>query len=181
MNVRRIVGTLVSVPALVLAMAGPGHAASTGVIAFAGTVKLGNAGPGAAKFCFFSVPLVSQCANGLPSSGTAAGAAMAATVAPPAVPSASPAAIDGLQGSAAYTQNCVGGVPVTGLATITANVHEIGADAWSGPIDAQWTRAGLVAVIQGDATGAALFAPAGAAPCAAQADFAVIGAAVVSY
>jgi hypothetical protein len=184
MKLRNIVGILVAAPALVLALAGPSDAASTGAIAFAGTVRLVPQSTGSTTFCLFGAPTKS-CANGQPSTGVAAGAAMAAL----------PAAVDGLEGTAAYTENCVTadpslpGVPVTGVATITARVHEVAPSVWRGPINAQWSRAGLVAVITGDATGAALFAPAGPAPstpaapavCGAPTDFAVVGSAEITY
>ncbi|MDQ1712657.1 MAG: hypothetical protein QOE45_2107 [Frankiaceae bacterium] len=185
MKARNIVGILVAAPALVLALAGPGNAASTGAIAFAGTVKLVPQSTGSTTFCLFGAP-GNACANGQPSTGIAAGAAMAgldpANLDPTAL---QPAVVDGLEGSAAYTDSCVTvngvSVPVTGIANITAKVHEVGTSAWRGPINAQWSRAGLVAVISGDATGAALFAPVGAALCGTSAEFAVVGAAEIRY
>jgi hypothetical protein len=185
MKARNIVGILVTTPSLVLALAGPSNAASTGAVAFAGTVTLVPQSSGGTVFCLFGAP-AKTCANGQPSTGIAAGAAVAgldpANVDPTAL---QPAVVDGLEGSAAYTESCVGvngmSVPVTGNAIITAKAHEVGATAWSGPINAQWSRAGLVAVISGDATGAALFAPVGQAFCGTPADFAVVGAAEITY
>ncbi|MDQ1710583.1 MAG: hypothetical protein QOE45_33 [Frankiaceae bacterium] len=172
MDVRKIIGTLVAVPVLVLALAGPSEAASTGAIGFAGTVTLVPQSTGSTAFCFFGAP-TATCGNGVPSTGIAAGTAAAGL---------QPAVIDGLEGSATYADTCVNGVPLTGVATVTANVHElVGASIWRGSIAAQWSRAGLVAVLSGDATGAALFVPVGPALCGAPATFVVAGSAEITY
>lgn len=181
MKARNIVGILVAAPALVLAVAAPSNAATTGAIDFAGTVKLvPQSTPSSAQFCLFGAP-TGTCGNGQPSTGIAAGAGV--TGLPPAVPQQ--VVVDGLQGSAAYNEDCVPGndmsVPRIGNAKITANVHDLGSSAWSAPINTEWLRAGLVAVISGDATGAALFAPVGPAVCGTPATFAVVGSAEIRY
>ena len=169
MNVRKSAGLLVAVPSLLVAMALPGHAATTtGVVAFAGTVKVTptmSPGTGSLDLCFSGI---TACANGAPSTGVAAGADVAQ-------------AIDGLQAHAEYTEVCaaVTGLPATGSATLTANLHQLPSSTWSAPVTATWQRVGLVAVIQGGATGAALFAPVAPAPaaCGQPVQVAVIGAA----
>ncbi|HEU0132456.1 MAG TPA: hypothetical protein VFQ85_15840 [Mycobacteriales bacterium] len=170
MKVRTFAGVLVGATSLVAAMALPSHAASSGIVTFAGTIRLSSTLPGAGQTAFCFLDLGAQCANGLQPTGNAAGAA------------SSLRAIDGLQGSAAYTETCVQGIPVTGNATILAKVHEaLPTEVWSGDIRTQWTRAGLVAVMQGDATGVAIFAPRTPAACGTAADAAVLGIAEVTY
>jgi hypothetical protein len=111
------------------------------------------------------VAMAGPCANLAPSTGIAAGADVAQVV-------------DGLQAHASYTEVCAPtGLPPTGNATITANVHQLPASSWSAPVTASWQRVGLVAVIQGGATGAALFVPMGVATCGQPVQVAVIGAA----
>jgi hypothetical protein len=168
MDVRRAAGLIVAVPSLLVAMALPGNAATTGVVTFAGTVTITptmSPGTGSLDACFFGVE---TCLNDKPSKGVAAGADVAQ-------------AVDGLQAHAEYTEVCaaVTGFPATGSATLTASVHQVPSSAWSAPVTATWQRVGLVAVIQGGATGAALFAPVAPAPaaCGQPVEVAVIGAA----
>ncbi len=166
MNVRKVLAILVAAPSLVVAMGAPGHAATTGVVAFAGTLSVTptlSPGAGSVDVCFATL---TPCANTVSSTGIAAGADVAQ-------------AVDGLQAHAAYTEICapVTGLPAMGSATLTATVHQLPSSTWSAPISATWQRVGLVAVIQGGATGAALFVPAGPATCGQPVQVAVIGAA----
>lgn len=176
MKVRKVMGLTLAVPALVLALAQPGNAASTSVVTFAGTVQITpKALPQqvSTDACFFGV--ATSCANAAESSGMAAGPALD-------VPAVGAKAVDGLQVRATYTETCATATTLqpTGSAALTGNVHEANG-AWSAPIDARWTRAGLVAVIQGDAVGAALFTPAGAVACGSPTPFAVAGAVELAY
>ena len=173
MNVRKMVSLLVAAPALLVALSNPAGAATPGVLVFSGTLEITpTAAPdfGETEFCFFTAS--SACANGVGSTGAVAGAGAA-----PA-----PEVLDGLQGKAIYSETCVElDVPAIGRATITANVHRAVPASWSAPVTAQWFRAGLVAVIQGDGTGAAVFAPMGELRCGKPAQVAVSGAVELTY
>ena len=176
MKVRKVMGLTVAVPALVVALAQPSDAASRAVVTFAGTIEVvAYAVPQQTTLdvCFFAS---ATCENGAESGGMAAGAAVdTATFAPKVV--------DGLQARATYAETCA---PVTGLQSVaTANlsgkVHEALGNAWRGSIAATWTRAGLVAVIQGDAVGTALFTPLAAPACGRPVPVAVAGAVQLAY
>jgi hypothetical protein len=152
MNVRHTLGTLLAVPALALATvvgtATPGLAAGDALVAFAGTVVVTPRSvptPTALPFCFRGT----GCDNTVTSTGTALGASTGLAV------------VDGLRGTATYLEACTAGTGLapTGSADITANVHEQLPSSWSRDVTATWLRVGLVAVIQGEATGAALFVP----------------------
>jgi hypothetical protein len=176
-NVRKTMGLVAAVPALVLALAQPSDAASNGVVAFAGTLQIT---PRAVEqqvttaVCFFGP--AKTCANGAESSGAAAGTALDAL-------GQSARAVDGLQVAATYAETCAAGTGLSpvGSAQLTGKVHDAVTGAWSQDVRATWTRAGLVAVISGDATGAALFTPAGVPACGAPMPVAVTGAVELAY
>lgn len=175
MNVRTMVCALAA-PALLVALATPSGAATPGALAFTGTLRItptAAPGIGQSDFCFLTAK--SSCANGAVSSGVAAGAGMATA----------PEAIDGLQGKVSYSEACVPAarnLAATGTASITANVHRAATqDSWSAPVTAQWFRAGLVAVIQGGGTGAAVFVPMGVPSCGAPVEVAVSGSVELDY
>lgn len=177
MKVRKIAGLAVAVPALVVALAQPGNAASLGVVEFAGTLSITPRADGAqvtTNVCFFG--LAKTCANGTESSGVAAG---------PALDTAAldADAIDGLQVSATYSEPCTtgSGLAPVGMATLSGNVHKSVTPGWSGDIKAEWIRAGLVAVVAGGANGVALFTPAGVPVCGQPVQVAVTGAVQVAY
>lgn len=171
MRVRKVLGLLVAVPALVVATAAPGSAATPGAVAFAGTLKVTptlTPGTGSVDVCFAGLsPAASACPNAAPSTGIAAGAETVD-------------ALDALQAHAEYTEVCglTGGLPPTGQATITAYLRSAVSSDWKGPISATWQRVGLVAVIQGQAIGAAVFAPVTPmTACGQPVQVAVVGAA----
>jgi hypothetical protein len=175
MNVRTMVRVLVA-PALLVALANPAEAATPGVLAFTGTIRITpTAAPSIAQtdLCFLTAK--SSCANGVGSTGVAAGAGVAAA----------PEVLDGVQGKVSYSESCLPEarqLAPTGTATITANVHRAGLqDSWSAPVTAQWFRGGLVAVIQGGGTGAAVFAPMGVPSCGTAVDVAVTGSVELAY
>lgn len=174
MRIRNVVGLAVAVPGLVVALAAPGDAASRDVVTFAGRIEVrptATAQPQTLDVCFFT--LSTACANGEMSSGVAAGPSAGSV----------PDVVDGLQARAEYTEVCA---PVTGVApianaTLRGQVHKA-ASGWSPVVSAQWTRVGLVAVIQGDATGVALFTPlAVGTPCGQPVPVAIAGAVEVTY
>lgn len=180
-NVRKTLGLAAAVPALVLALAQPSDAATTGVVTFAGTIQITPRAVAQQVFtdvCFLGP--AKTCANDAESSGAAAGAA-AGTALDALAQQAR--AVDGLQVRATYTETCAAGTGLSplGSAQLTGKVHDAVTGAWSEDIDAAWTRAGLVAVISGDATGVALFTPAGVPACGAPMPVAVTGAVALAY
>lgn len=177
MKARNGLGLAIATPALVLALAQPSDAASRGVVTFAGTIEITPTAlpqQQTLDVCFFGVG--KSCANGAESSGMAAG---------PAVDTAIGAdTVDGLQARATYTEVCTPGTALqpTNSAQLTGNVHKgVTKDAWSAPVSATWFRAGLVAVIQGDAIGAALFTPIGVPACGVAVPVAIAGAVELAY
>jgi len=176
-NIRKTMGLATVVPALVLALAQPSDAASTGVVTFAGTIQItprAVAQQVITDVCFFGP--AKACANAAESSGAAAGTALDAAA-------LGAEAVDGLQVRATYTETCAAGTGLSpvGSAELTGKVHDAVTGAWSEDIRATWTRAGLVAVISGDATGAVLFTPAGVPACGASMPVAVTGAVELAY
>lgn len=148
MSFRTYVGALLAAPVLVAVTATPGHAAGDAMVAFRGTVTVtptATATPTVLPFCFGSL----ACGNGATPTGTVLGA------------SVQPTTIDGLRGTATYTEVCAAdtGLAPTGTATIIASVHDASTSSWSRNLSAKWTRVGLVAVIEGEASGVALFVP----------------------
>jgi hypothetical protein len=173
MKVRKALGLVMATPALVLALAQPSDAAADDVVTFAGTIQITpTALPQQQQLgvCFFGLA-AQTCANGAESSGMAAGAGLDAgtLVAEP---------VDGLQAEATYVEQCAPGTGLqpVGSATLVGNAHKSLSGAWGQDVRATWVRAGLVAVIQGDAIGTALFTPAGVPACGKPVPVAVAGA-----
>ena len=176
MKVRNVLGLVAAVPALVVALAAPGNAATTSVVTFAGQIKVRPTPLPQLQtldVCFVS-PTESACPNTAVPNGTAAG--QAAYVAGADL-------VDGLQARATYVEPCapVTGMPVIGTATLTGRVHEAVGDKWSPNVSATWFRAGLVAVIQGGAVGTALFTPIDAPACGVAGSVAVAGVVEAAY
>lgn len=176
MKVRNVLGLAAAVPALVVALAAPGDAATTSVVTFGGTISIRPTAlpqQQTLDVCFVAVT-EAGCANGAAASGMAAGQV---------THSAGADVVDGLQARATYTEVCTAGTVIqpVGSAVITGNVHEAVADKWSPTVSATWFRAGLVAVIQGDAVGTALFTPIEAPACGQASRVAVTGAVELAY
>lgn len=148
MRIRNVLGLAVAVPALVTALAVPGDAAAPAVVSFGGYVTVTPTTapvPQMLDVCFSAF----ECPNGAPVTGAAAGA------------TAEGHPVAGLQVSAAFVEPCTpaGTIAPIASADLTGNVYKPLHDGWSQDIHASWLRAGLVAVITGDAVGVALFTP----------------------
>lgn len=176
MKVRKVLGLGLSVPALVVALAQPSDAASTSIVTFGGTIQVTPTALPQQQQLDLCFSAVTSCVNGAESSGMAAGAA-----ADPAALKAD--AVDGLQATATYTEACAPATAIqpVGRAELTGKVHDAVAGTWSRDVSATWTRAGLVAVIQGEAVGTALFTPAGVPACGRPLQVAVAGAIELAY
>lgn len=148
MRIRNVLGLAVAVPALVTALAAPGDAASPHVVSFGGYVTVTPTSMPETQtldVCFSAF----ECANGASRTGAAAGA------------DATGRPVAGLQARATYSEACTAGaIAPIGSADLTGNVYKPLPGVWSQDVHASWFRAGLVAVIQGDAVGVALFTPA---------------------
>jgi len=154
MKVRLLAGSLLAVPAMLVAMATNGHAGSTqGAAAFAGriTITPSIGGTGTANICFDASL---SCADSV-------GAAGGAVVAEPVI---------GMVGSLAYNEKCTAAVPYapTGLADLSVSFKRDEIPTLQAtttpPVTVKWQRFGLIAVITGTgdylAAGAAVVAPA---------------------
>jgi len=149
-TVRLIAGSLLAAPALLVATATSGHAATpTGAVAFAGTITVRpdlSGTPRTADLCFDAA---AGCLNGV-----ATGIAKAKPV-------------TGMAGSFGYAEKCTAAAPFgpTADGSIDAAVRTIGTDLAPGsvPVNAAWHRYGLVAVFDASgsvAGGVAVVAPA---------------------
>lgn len=164
-----VAGALLAAPALLVAMATSGHAATPqGAVAFAGRITIvpdEAASGGTASMCFSAL----DCAVG---DGSAAGAVLAKPIV-------------GMQGTLDYVESCTAAVPYApvGSGHLTAFFRDAFGQ-WTDPVGATWIRAGLVAVVlpsgEGTVAGAALAVPApkvGTVPlCGAPIELAVVGA-----
>ena len=181
MKVRKAVALAVAVPALVVGLAQPSAAQSADVATFAGTFELKPTvlpQQQVMNLCFFAF----ACANTAEPNGTAlgAGAGAGADVSVPA-----PHVVDGLQATASYVETCTPGTgfqPIGSAELSGIGVHDRVSGKWTATdLRATWTRAGLVAVISGQAVGAALFTPAGAPACGVASPVAVAGLVELTY
>lgn len=162
MKARLLTASLLVAPAMLVAMATNGHAASPqGTVSFAGRVTITPSSPGSANVCFS--PDIS-CADSI---GSAFGIANTRPV-------------TGMVGSLSYDDACTVAVAYDPVSVGSLDVELIGAGV---PLTAKWQRYGLVAVFTGtDQTvaGAAVMAPAPhpvAAPtCGAPVDLVISGA-----
>lgn len=175
MKIRNVLGLAAAVPALLIAMGTPGEAATASVVTFTGRIDVRpTAVPQqqTLRVCFAA--LETGCPNGAISTGVAAGQV---------VDSAGADVVDGLQATAAYTEVCTAGTTVAplGNAMLSGNVHKAVSGQWSPTVTATWVRAGLVAVISGQAVGTALFTPLGVASCGQPVPVAVSGAVELTY
>ena len=176
MLVRKALAFAVTVPALVAGLAQPAVAQSRDVVTFEGTFQLKPTAlpqQQVTDLCFFAV----TCANGAEPNGMAAGAGIDQA-------SLQAHVVDGLQATATYFESCTPGTgfqPI-GSAQLTGGVHERLSGEWKATnVEATWTRAGLVAVIQGDAVGTALFTPIGVPACGVASPVAVAGVVTLAY
>lgn len=146
----KVLGLAVAVPAVLVALAVPSGAATPHVVAFSGRIDVKpTTFPQMQELtaCFGTI----ECGSTVPA-GVAAGAGASAD------------AITALAVRAQYSETCtLGTFAPTGSAQLTGNVHKA-LGGWSPDIQASWFRAGLVAVISGEAVGAALFTPVQTAP-----------------
>jgi len=177
-KLRTKLGALLAAPGLLMAMATPSHAApDVGVIVFAGTLTITpGSGSQVGSFCFYAPN--DDCDNAVPSTGVAVEVAVSADV--DVIEDGGPLSGDGLRGSFTYTESCapVTGTAATGSASIAASVHETNGEGWEtgeDVHDVQWERTGLVALITGEGTGVAAFAPLGIPTCGQSLGIVVVG------
>lgn len=173
MKVRKVLGLGVAVPALVLALAQPSVAAQSHVVTFAGTIQItptASGAPQTLEICFYAA----VCQNFAEPSGVANGGSV-----DPLAPRVD--VVDGLEATARFGEMCAPGgtLQPTASAILTGRFHQAQSGGWTNPVSATWLRAGLVAVIAGQAVGAAVVSPLGTAPCGSPIPVAVSGSVVV--
>ncbi|HVF03823.1 MAG TPA: hypothetical protein VNA20_03195 [Frankiaceae bacterium] len=177
MKIRNVLGLAAAVPAVVVALATPGDATAASVVTFTGRIDVRPTAlpqQQTLNVCFVAVT-ETGCANGATPTGVAAGQVTDTA--------AGADVVDGLQATARYTEVCAPGTTIApvGNAMLSGNVHKAVAGQWSPTLSATWVRAGLVAVISGDAVGTALFTPVGVASCGQPVPVAVSGAVALTY
>ncbi|HEV2891104.1 MAG TPA: hypothetical protein VGX28_12085 [Frankiaceae bacterium] len=143
MKVRLMVGALLATPAVLVATATSGHAASVqGAVAFAGRLTIVPGGSGSTNVCFSAV----RCADGV-----AAGAVLAKPV-------------TGMHGTFGYTEGCTLSVPYapTGVGELDVRFSDLSGE--TPEVNVRWQRFGQIAVLTGRngyvVGGAAVVAPA---------------------
>lgn len=172
MKARHVLGLSVAVPALVVTFAQPGVAAQTRAVAFAGTIEItptASGQPQTLDVCFFAT----ACVNGGEPSGFADGVSVDSA-------DLSVDRVDGLEAEATFSEPCTaaGTLAPSTMAVLRGRFHGV-AKGWGGYVVAQWTRVGTVAVIAGQAYGAATVTPLGTAPCGSPIPVEIAGQVVV--
>jgi hypothetical protein len=163
MKVRLIAGSLLAAPAVLVATATSGHAATpTGAVAFAGKITITPNVPGSANLCFDAA---AGCLDGIATG----------------VANAKP--ITGMAGTFGYDDKCTAVAPYAPQANGTIDVALRGLTGEVGHAEATWQRYGLVAVFTNSVapvSGVAVVAPAphvGSVPlCGSPIDLVITGA-----